>query len=170
MPIDFFRDCNRFESNKTKLGLCDDSTEGETKSAYIDEDDSSKWIAIINNRKSLLIAFYAIDGCVSWLRNDGTESGKCDGMLCYDGNRNVLFVELKDRTMRNREWRTDAKSQLKETISYFIEHHDISHLKKIEAFICNKRQLKEQRYAQFCNNFKLETGIHLYVSREIPID
>lgn len=170
MPIDFFKNCKRSESKNIRLGLCDDSKDGQTKPAYIDENDSSKWIAIVHNKKSFLLGFYAIDGCISWLRDDGTVSGKCDGMLCYDDNRNVLFVELKDRTMRNKEWRSDAKSQLKETISYFIEHHDISHLKKIEAFICNKRQLKEQRYAQFCNNFKLETGIHLYVSREIPID
>lgn len=170
MPIDFFRDCDRFESTQARFGLCDDSTEGETLPAYIDEDDSSKWIAVVNNKRLLLLAFYAIDGCVSWVRSNGTESGKCDGMLCYDGNRNVIFVELKDRTLRNKGWRMDAKNQLKETISYFMEHHDTPLLNKIEAYICNKKQLKEQRYAQFCNNFKIETGVHLYVSREIIIE
>ena len=64
----------------------------------------------------------------------------------------------------------DAKNQLKETISYFMEHNDISMLNKIEAYICNKKQLKEQRYAQFCNNFKIDTGFHLHISREIQID
>jgi len=170
MPIDFFRDCNSFESTQARFGLCDDSTEGETRPAYIDEDDSSKWIAVVNNKRLLLLAFYAIDGCVSWVRVNGTESGKCDGMLCYDGNRNVIFVELKDRTLRNKGWRMDVKNQLKETISYFMEHNDTSMLNKIEAYICNKKQLKEQRYAQFCNNFKIETGVHLYVSREIIIE
>lgn len=170
MPIDFFRDCKRFESNNTKLGLCDDSSEGETLTAYMDEKDSSKWIAIVNNKKSLLLAFYAVDGCVSWLRGDGTESGKCDGMLCYDENRNVIFVELKDRTIKNNAWRTDARNQLKETILYFKEHYDISFFRKIEAYICNKRHLKKQRYAQFCNNFKIDTDIHLHISREIMID
>ena len=57
-----------------------------------------------------------------------------------------------------------------ETISYFINHHETSIFNKIEAYICNKKQLKEQRYAQFCNNFKINTGIHLHVSREILID
>ena len=170
MSIDFFKDCNRSESSNVRFGLCDDSKEGQTMPAFIDENNSPKWIAIVYNKKSLLLEFYAIDGCISWLRNDGTASGKCDGMLCYDDNRNVLFVELKDRTMRNKEWRVDAKSQLKETISYFIEHHDTTHLNKIEAYICNKKQLKEQRYAQFCNNFKIETGIHLHISREILIE
>ena len=64
----------------------------------------------------------------------------------------------------------DAKNQLKETISYFMEHHDTPFLNKIEAYICNKKQLKEQRYAQFCNNFKIDTGFHLHISREIQID
>ena len=51
-----------------------------------------------------------------------------------------------------------------------MEHHDTPLLNKIEAYICNKKQLKEQRYAQFCNNFKIETGVHLYVNREIIIE
>lgn len=169
MLIDFFRDSNRTECSNAIFGLCDDSTEGKTRPAYIDENDSSKWIAVIKNMESLLLAFYPIDGCISWLRADGTESGKCDGVLCYDSNRNLFFIELKNRTLRNKSWRTDARNQLKETLSYFVEHYDESNYNKIEAYICNKRQLKEQRHSQFCNNFKIDTGFHLHVSREIEI-
>lgn len=170
MPIDFFKDCIRSESNNAVFGLCDDSKDGETKPAYIDESDSCKWIAIVSNKDSSLLSFYAIDGCVSWLRKDGTETGKCDGMLWHENHRNVIFAELKDRTLRSNEWRKDARDQLKETISYFVEHHDVSSFKKIEAYICNKKHLKEQRYAQFCNNFKIDTGYRLHVSREIQIE
>ena len=169
MPVDFFRDCKKQDCEVALFGLCDDSKDGEHKPAYIDIDDSSKWIANVHNENSSCISFYAIDGCVSWRREDGKESGKCDGMLCYDNNRNVLFVELKNRTTDKKAWRSDAKDQLKDTIAYFLRFYDKATFDKIEAYICNKRHLRNQRYAQFCDNFKKDTSITLHVTREIEV-
>ncbi len=169
MPVDFFRDCKKQDCKASLFGLCDDSNDGDTKSAYINVDELSKWIAIVHNENVLCISFYVIDGCVSWRREDGKEAGKCDGMLCYDNNRNVLFVELKNRTIERKTWRTDARDQLKDTILCFLRFNDRKYFDKIEAYICNKKHLKSCRYAQFCNNFKKDTSVTLHVNRIIVI-
>lgn len=169
MPVDFFSDCKKQDCEVDLFGLCDDSKDGDNKPAYINIDDSNKWIATVHNNNLICISFYAIDGCVSWNRENGKQSGKCDGMLCYDNNRNVLFVELKNRNIDNKEWRTDARNQLKETIECFLKSYDKASFDKIEAYICNKRHLKNQRYSQFCNNFKKDTDITLRINREIEI-
>ena len=137
--------------------------------AYIDNDDSCKWIATVHNNNSLCISFYAIDGRISWNRDDGSESGKCDGMLCYNNLKNILFVELKNRSTNRSVWRKDGKSQLKDTLTYFFKHHSKDDFNKIEAYICNKQHLKQNSYRQFCNNFKEETSVTLHVNREIVI-
>lgn len=169
MPVDFFKDCKRQDCEEVLFGLCDDTQDGNHKPAYIDKNDSCKWIATVHNDNSLCVSFYAIDGCVSWNREDGKASGKCDGMLCYDDCKKVLFVELKNRTTDNKAWRKDAKDQLKDTLAYFLKFHDKADFCKIEAYICNKRHLKKERYMQFCNNFKNETSVTLHVNREIVI-
>mgnify|MGYP003410036972 CR=1 FL=1 len=169
MLIDFFRDCPKRDCENSLFGLCDDSKDGDTKPAYIDTVDSNKWIAIVHNENLMKVSFYVIDGCVSWERRYGGDSGKCDGMLCYDNNRNVLFVELKNRNVKYRDWRVDARNQLAETVAYFLEHNNRANFNSIKAYICNKKHLVNQRYAQFCDNFKQNTSITLYVSREIVI-
>ena len=169
MPVNFFRDCKRQDCKDVLFGLCDDTQDDKHKPAYIDINDSCKWIATVHNNNSLCVSFYAIDGCISWDRDEGNESGKCDGMLCYDNLKNILFVELKNRSTNRSVWRKDAKEQLKDTLTYFFKHHSKDDFNKIEAFICNKRHLKKERYMQFCNNFKKETSITLHVNREIVI-
>ncbi|MBO4482132.1 MAG: hypothetical protein J5719_06220 [Bacteroidales bacterium] len=169
MPVDFFKDCKKQDCEVALFGLCDDSVDGEHKPAYVDVEDSSKWIANVHNENEICISFYAIDGCVSWKREDGTESGKCDGMLCYDNNRKTLFVELKNRTINKKAWRTDARDQLKDTIACFLKNYDRASFDKVEAYISNKKHLMNQRFSQFCDNFKEDTSITLHVTREIYV-
>lgn len=169
MPVDFFKDCKRQDCEEVLFGLCDDTQDGNHKPAYIDKNDSCKWIATVHNDNSLCVSFYAIDGCVSWNRDDGKESGKCDGMLCFNDYKNVLFVELKNRTIDSKAWRKDAKDQLMDTLTCFFKRYNKDDFNKIEAFICNKRHFKNERYMQFCNNFKKETSVPLHINREIVI-
>ena len=168
MPVDFFKRKFIDQTDEKEFGLCDDSTDGVTKPAYLDVDDRKKWIAIVKNEPQYEVEFYPIDGCISWKRTDGTMSGKCDGMLSFDDKKNIIFVELKGRNLKG-DWRADGKSQLKETLEKFFSIYKKSDFQCVEAYICNKRQLLNQRYAVLEDSFKNETGVMLRVKREIDL-
>ncbi|MBQ3688396.1 MAG: hypothetical protein II937_00850 [Bacteroidales bacterium] len=169
MPLDFFKRKFVDQTDEKVFGLCDDSTDGNTLPAYLDvSDDLEKWIAIVKNEPQILVEFYPIDGFISWKRTDGTMSGRCDGMLCFNEKKNIIFVELKGRKVKG-DWRDDGKTQLKETLEKFFSINNRLDFQCIEAYICNKRQLLKQRYSAFEQNFKTETGITLRVKREIEI-
>ena len=168
MMVDFFKRKFIDKTDEPTFGLCDDSTEGNTLPAYLDVSDREKWIAIVNNELRLIVEFYPIDCCISWKRTDGTMAHRCDGVLSFNDRKNIIFVELKGRTSK-RDWRTDAKSQLNETIEKFFSIYPKSDFKKVEAYICNKRQLQNQRFTAFEQLFKNETGITLRVKREIEV-
>ena len=92
MPIDFFKEHCKTHSNKDKFGLCDDPPLSENP-AYIDEENTTDWIGIVDNTPKKEIDFFAIDRCVDVLRLDGEMESRCDGMLRY--NSTIVFVELK---------------------------------------------------------------------------
>ena len=169
MQVNFFKRKFIDKTDEKEFGLCDDSTEGKTLPAYLDvSDDRNKWIAIVKNEPQFLVEFYPIDGCISWKRTDGTMSGKCDGMLSFNDKKNIIFVELKWRNLKG-DWRADGKSQLKETLEKFFSIYDRSDFLRVEAYICNKRQILNQRYTAFEDNFRKETGVSLRVKREIEV-
>ena len=168
MQVDFFKRKFIDKTDAMEFGLCDDSTDGDTKPAYLDVEDREKWIAIVKNEPQYEVEFYPIDGCISWKRADGTMSGKCDGMLSFDDKKNIIFVELKGRNLKG-DWRAHGKSQLIETLEKFFSIYKMSDFQCVEAYICNKRQLLNQRYAVLEQNFKDETGVTLRVKREILI-
>ena len=168
MQVDFFKRKFIDKTDAEEFGLCDDSTDGVTKPAYLDVDDRKKWIAIVKNEPQYEVEFYPIDGCISWKRTDGTMSGKCDGMLSFDDKKNIIFVELKGRNLKG-DWRADGKSQLKETLEKFFSIYKRSDFQCVEAYICNKRQRLNQRYAVLEDSFKKETGVTLRVKREMSI-
>ena len=170
MPVDFFKRKFIDKTDEKEFGLCDDSTAGVTKPAYLDvSDDREKWIAIVKNEPQYEVEFYPIDGCISWKRTDGTMSGKCDGMLSFNDRQNLIFVELKWRNIKG-DWRAHGKSQLKETLEKFFSIYDKTKFQRVEAYLCNKQQLLHQRFAVFEQNFKNETGIILRVKREIDLN
>ena len=100
MAIDFFNNqCQQVSSEKI-FGLCDEG--GTQKPAYIDVNNQDKWIAEIENKEQKEVYFITIDICIEIWRDDDPKKmeKRCDGMLGYDGN-NLIFVELKDRKLRN---------------------------------------------------------------------
>ena len=133
MPVDFFKRKFIDKTEAKEFGLCDDSIDGDTQPAYLDalEENCEKWIAIVNNESQLLVEFYSIDGFLYWKRIDGTDSGKCDGMLCFNDKKNIIFVELKCQS--GDSWRSHGKSQLKETLEKFFSIYDRTQFLRVEA-------------------------------------
>jgi len=168
--VAFFKRKFLYPTDANEFGLCDDSTDGNTQPAYLDVDNREKWIAIVNNQSQFLVDFYPVDGWLTWNRADGSISGRCDGFLSYNDKKNIIFVELKDRVKRNKDWRTHGKAQLKETLEKFFSIYDKTKFQRVEAYLCNKQQLLHQRYTAFEQNFKNETGIILRVKREIDLN
>ncbi len=94
MPVNFFQNQCRTESNKLKFGLCD-GPPSTGDHAHIDEDKSEVWLAIVNNPDGNIVFFYAIDNCVEIFRSDGNMESRCDGILLYREENHLIFVELK---------------------------------------------------------------------------
>lgn len=162
MQVDFFVQGGRTTSMQEVFGLCD------VPPACIDEENSDRWIAVVRNRHTQMVEFYAIDGCVTWHRADGSQAKACDGMLAYNTRKNVVFVELKDRNPRKKQWRINAEEQLKSTIECFRANHDAGSV-SIRAYTCNRQTLFDVGEAEHLQRFKEQTGITLRVCREIVI-
>jgi len=103
MPIDYFSNC-RTNSGKEKFGLCDDQPP-LSNPAYIDEDNSTKWIGIVKNSEQKEINFNAIDNCIDIRRADNTMDSRCDGVLSYEDK--LIFTELKAKRWIKLFWRVD---------------------------------------------------------------
>ncbi len=99
--------------------------------------NSDKWIAIVNNSKTKNVEFYAIDHCVTILRENGDDEKRCDGLLLYSNN--LIFVELKSR---KKKWFKEGQEQLKSTIDRFKENHKINDYNKVCAYVCNNLRPK----------------------------
>jgi len=165
MPINFFEANCKTESNTSQFGLCDDPPPANTP-AYIDENDSSKWIAIVNNPNLEDVLFYGIDHCIIILKADGTQESRCDGMLSYSNN--LIFVELKSR--RSKKWFKKGREQLTNTINKFKLNHDIAVYDKVEAYVCNNlKPFAHTGQAANIQKFKDETGLILRGQKEINI-
>ena len=138
MQVDFFKRKFIDKTDAMEFGLCDDSTDGVTKPAYLDVEDREKWIAIVKNESQFLVEFYPIDGCLSWKRDADSYSGRCDGMLVFHDKKNIIFVELKCQS--GDSWRSHGKSQLKETLEKFFSIYDRTKFLRVEAYLCNKKR------------------------------
>ncbi len=165
MPINFFDNLCKTNSNIKKFGICDDPPPSENP-AYIDENDNSKWISIVNNPTNKEVQFYAIDNCVSVLRADGSKESRCDGMLNYD--ENIIFVELKMRGSSG--WLLKARNQLTITINKFQEDNNLADYNSVEAYACNSlKPLSNQGNSNQIQKFKDDTGLIMYAQQEINI-
>ncbi|ELY3193324.1 hypothetical protein SMM50_003734 [Salmonella enterica] len=130
--MDFFNpNCQTGPFNQEKFGLCDDQ---DTTVAYVDTSEPNKWVATVENFAQMNVIFTAIDKCVIQDNEEGGR-GRCDGMLTAE---NLLYlVELKDQKA---QWRNHAIEQLKSTIVFLREHHDLSNFRHKKAFACNRRK------------------------------
>lgn len=102
--------------NEEMIGICD--PEGE-RPAYSTSDKNSpdKWVATIKNTGNENIQFIPVDKNIVYYRDDGQKESSCDGMILYNDDSSICFVELKD--VRTSGWISDAIDQLKETIKVF---------------------------------------------------
>lgn len=144
MQINYFQERNKQSSNKERFGLCDDENQSI---AYIDEENEEKWNGIVENKGKIEVSFYPIDYSLEIKRPNGEDSRKCEGILCYNNLKNIVFAELKDRKLKQR-WKEDAIEQLKETIQYFFNNYSKAGFDKIECWIANKKHLTDQTWTQ----------------------
>jgi len=165
MSINFFKSTCQSQTNQYKFGLCDDPNGSP---AYTDTDDCSKWIAIVENNQEIEVIFTAIDNCIEILRSDGKKDNRCDGMLTY--NNHIIFVELKTRKSKNRDWCGDGENQLRKTINVFIANHDLAIYKSKKAYIANNKKPNFQSsQITRMDKFKDETGFRLIIQNTIEI-
>lgn len=151
-------------SNSRIFGICDDQNKTP---AYIDERDSSKWVADVVNEGLKTVSFYPIDYCVDTLREDGKMDNRCDGLLTYENI--FIFVELKDRNKH--KWVQEGFLQLETSIRNFrTAHKDLSAQSIIRAQLCNKQR---PRAVISCSiereKFKERVGCIVNVDRTINI-
>jgi len=157
MPIIFFDPNCKTESKINRFGLCDDPPPN-TNPAYIDENNSSKWIAIVNNPNQRTAEFYAIDNCVPILRPNGEMESRCDGLLLYLNN--LIFIELKSR--EGGQWLKKGREQLTTTVNIFKSQNNINNYSRVEAYVCNSRRpLAHHGQMENIQRFKDDTGLTL---------
>lgn len=168
MTIDFFNNqCQQVSSEKI-FGLCDE--ERTQKPAYIDVSNQDNWIAEIKNEEQKEVYFIAIDNCIEiWRDDDSTKMEKrCDGMLWYDG-KNLIFVELKDRNLREvSKFIKEAALQLTTTINHFKKNYNIANYNIKAAYIANRKKIHSSYIARM-RKFQDETGCTLRIENRIKI-
>ena len=89
-------------------------------------------------------------------------------MLRYDGN-NLIFVELKDRKLRNAsDFIKEAALQLIATINHFKKNCNIADYNIKAAYIANKKKIYCS-YVERMKRFQQETGYTLRIENRIKI-
>jgi hypothetical protein len=167
MSINFFDANCQSQTNQYKFGLCDDPNKDKDP-AYIDTVDCSKWIAIVENNQEIEVIFTAIDNCIEIFRSNGERENRCEGMLTY--NNHIIFVELKTRKSKNRDWCGDGENQLRKTINVFIANHDLAIYKSKKAYIANNKKPNFQSsQMERMDKFKDEIGFRLIIQNTIEI-
>ena len=165
MKVDFTEVKCQSKSRKKLFGLCDDQPP-LTNPAYIDENNGSKWVAVVVNEFHFEVIFTAIDNCIVLKREDGKMAKRCDGVLSY--NDTIIFVEMKEKGPLGNKWVTEAEKQLMETLVFF-EKEDIAktfHYKK--AYISNSLHPKfKVSQTRRMNQFLEKTGYILRIENRI---
>lgn len=127
MPVNFFDKTQKTSSSNSQFGLCNDQPPAENP-AYIDEQNRSSWIGIVDNPVNKQVDFYPIDHCVPLFRpkiakeknqilrkihtviiqcfNIKELESRCDGVLRFSNS--LFFVELKTRT--SHKWLATGKT------------------------------------------------------------
>ncbi|MDR1748909.1 MAG: hypothetical protein LBR47_07600 [Spirochaetaceae bacterium] len=114
-----------------RFGLCDDQN---GTAAYIDTENSNKWIATVINEKNIPLIFTVIDkGVIK--DSEEPDRGRCDCMLT--SKEHLFFVELKNKKPT---WQIETIEQLESTIKFFIANHDSTGYRHKKAFGCNRKR------------------------------
>ena len=166
MPINFFKNNCKTNSNKVEFGLCDDPPPA-INPAYIDENDKTKWIGVIKNNNNKEIEFIAIDACIDIRKQDGTLESRCDGLLSYEND--LIFVELKYR--EGGQWLKKGREQLTITVNNFKANYDILAYNNVYGNVCNSlRPLSHSGHAANIQQFYDETNLVLKSENVIKIE
>lgn len=102
--------------------------------AYVTTDTSVEWNATVNNPLQKHLLFTPIDYNVIFIKDDGSKDKSCDAMITSDNA--IVFVELKNQKAN---WINNAIEQLKTTIGYFKDYHDINQFSSKKAYIANSQ-------------------------------
>lgn len=144
--MDFYKtECKTDNISVDEFGLCDNE---DGNPAFVDFANRDIWIATIKNQKNKNITFVAVDKCV--LKDNEYEGrGRCDCMLVTENKEHLFFVELKNK---DKEWISDAISQLESTILFFKENYNIEEYRHKKIFACNR---KRKRFKEIDNEENL---------------
>ena len=170
MSINFFEAKCQYITEKKLFGLCDDSTQTKTiKQAYLDEENGSKWIAVVDNSYNQRVTFTAIDNCIEIKSKNGRLAKRCDGVLTFDST--VAFVELKERDEKKARWIKDAEMQLRTTIGHFEKSEEAQDYKTKKAYIANNQRPKfRESQIDRMDQFLTDTGYVLRIENRIIIE
>ena len=134
--VNFLANAYRLEPvrNDKEAGICDPAGE---KPAYstADKDSPDKWVATIKNLERKDFQFVPVDKNIVYYREDGQKESSCDGMILYNEDSSVCFVELKN--VRTAGWLADAVSQLTKTIAVFNQNHNYRDFSDRTAYAAN---------------------------------
>jgi hypothetical protein len=141
MTIDFFKTVCQTVTDKPRFGICDAEDIREKTPAYINVDDESQWIAVVENESSKKVVFVAIDNCIDVFRENGEMESRCDGMLTCE--ESLILVELKNKVS---DWKASGIEQIEATLIRLIENHETYYysFKKRKAYVANKKHPKFQ--------------------------
>ena len=164
--MSFFDSKHQYISTKKIFGLCDDEPPPH-KPAYLDENDGSKWIAIVANDSQTAVKFVALDHCIKLFKPDGNSEDRYrDGLLEYDST--IIFVELTTATHKN--WKSDKDDQLRITISHFEKTKESSQYAIKRAYIANSNfRVLRPSYQSRMDNFFNDTGYDLRIENRIVV-
>ena len=141
--VNFLANAYRLEPvrNDKEAGICDPAGE---KPAYstADKDSPDKWVATIKNLERKDFQFVPVDKNIVYYREDGQKESSCDGMILYNEDSSVCFVELKN--VRTAGWLADAVSQLTKTIAVFNQNHNYRDFSDSTAYAANCHQPRFQ--------------------------
>lgn len=161
----FFRKEYISVSNKEKFGLCDEPAPSE-RPAYLSEETSNDWIAVVHNSKQNPISFTPIDHCIELLKDDGRMDNRCDCSLFH--NSTIIFVELKQRKTKGNEWIKQGEKQLRSTIKHFEREAEAQHFIYKKAYIANScRPLFRKSQVERMQRFFDDTGYSLRIENDI---
>jgi hypothetical protein len=170
MKINFFDKKCQSQTHRHKFGICDQPSPSENP-AYLDTENPSDWIAIVENSQEIEVTFTAIDKCIEIRKVDGSGGmdTRCEGMLTYANC--LIFVELKERKGKNSVWVGEGEKQLRNVIRVFIENHGIEDYSSRKAYIANNKKPNFQTsQMKRMEKFRQETGFRLIIQNTIKID
>ena len=166
MIINFFVNRCKDQTNRKLFGLCDDRP---NQRAYLDENDGTKWIAVVVNESLFNVIFTAIDNCIETKRSDGKMDKRCDGFLVYEST--IIFVELKEIGGFSSNWVQDGEQQIRSSLKYFEITSEAENYSIKKAYIANNEHPKARTsQAVRMDRFLNETGYILRIENRIILE